>query len=407
MKKRKIKDVATLIVTLFLIFGYITFIKDAYTVTFSGYLSITFFLYILAFSPLLLIPYFIIKLYNKWGRFYFLYMFFIVFYSITFFIFVKTINYREKYHFFDPFLQINPVLNNELLIPKADNEIRILMLGGSTTRCERLPSFQKYSALLERRLSLYYPHKKITVFNAAMDWFTTRHSLIVYTNYYKPFHADVVIIMHAVNDLIRSFTPLNMASNSFKFDYSHFYGPSSYAAFPQKTYPERLMNIIQNFYNTAILNKKDIYVDFDSSSYISANSYKYFYPLLINEIYRDGSLPIIVSEPFIYNNKMSKDEISNLWFAKEYCYNQRDNDYKPFGKHMASSVSLMNAMNYFNKISEKIAEKHHIPFINLEAVMPKNSNFFVDDVHFTGKGSEKAAEFVAGFLIKNKILEKK
>jgi len=407
LKKDRINLIITLILTVFLIIGYLSFIKDTFEITFSSHLSLSFVLYILLFSPLLTLPFFFLKLYNKWGRRYFLYLFFIVFYCITFFVFIKTISFSEKYRFFDPFLQINPVLSSELYTCKADNEIRILMLGGSTTKGDKLPPDLRYPILLKKKLLKKYPDKKINVFNAGMDWFTTRHSLIAYTNFYRSYNADIVIIMHTINDVIRSFTPLMMASDAFKYDYSHFYGPSAYAAFPQKSFPEKLINNIKNFYNQRILNKKDIVTDYNLSAYKSSASYKYFYSTLINEISRDGAIPVIVSEPSIYCKSLSENEKHSLWFAKEFCYNQSENDYKPYGKHIASTVSLMNAMNYFNGISEKIAYKNKIPFLSLDVAIPKNSTYFFDDVHFTEKGADKAAEVVADFLIKNRLIEKK
>ena len=36
---------------------------------------------------------------------------------------------------------------------------------------------------------------------AGMDWYTTKHSLINYVTYYRDWQPDVVVVMHAINDL--------------------------------------------------------------------------------------------------------------------------------------------------------------------------------------------------------------
>ncbi len=324
-----------------------------------------------------------------------------VFYLLSFLLFVVTIATHQKYRIFDPFLQISPVLSTELYTPKAVNEIRILLLGGSTTRNSNVAENKRYDFLLQYKLSEKYPNRKISVFNAGMDWFTSRHSLIAYVNYYQYYHADLVLIMHTINDVVRSFTPLDYAQNFFKYDYSHFYGPAAYAAFPERTYPERLINKLKHFINKKILNKKDFYMDFDTSSYKSIKSYEYFMGALINSIEKNNSKVILLSEASIYNNNLSDKEKSSLWFAEAFCYHQADNNYNKLGRYIASVKSLENALKYFNNKAAQISSEKNIPFIDLASYIPKNSDYFIDDVHFTEKGADLAASVVVEFIIKN------
>lgn len=406
-KLGKISAVFTYIITGILIITFVFFLNETYTNTFSKHFSLGFLIYIFLFLPVIFIPYFTYRLFKKHGKAYIFFVFFIVFYVLTFIVFVKTITYRDKYRFFDPFLQMQPVLNTDLLKTKAENEVRILFLGGSTTRCALLPEEKRYTFLLRNQLQEKFPDKIITVYNAGMDWFTTRHSLITYTNYFKNYKADIVILMHAINDVYRSFTPLNIASECFMPDYSHFYGPSAHAAFPERSYPEKIMNEMMRFFNVTVMRKKDIEVDFDLSVYKSAQSYKYFYSLLIDEICCDSALPIILSEPFIYNDSLTLKEKNILWFAQNFCYNQRENNYKNYCKKIASVKSLNDAMTYYNHIAKEISINKKVPFLDIEKDIPKNTDYFIDDVHFTVKASEKMADIITDFLLEKKLMKKK
>lgn len=389
-------------VTLYVYFLYVTF-----RTTFSGMLTGGFVVYALFFLPVFIMPLLLLQLYRKWGRFYVLYLLLSCFFLFVFFIFIKTISFREKYRYFDPFLQIQPALSKSLYTPKTGNEVRILFLGGSTTRCATLPESERFSELLYGKLLKHYPDIKITVFNAGMDWFTTRHSLTAYTQYYKIFDADIVIMMHAINDVVRSFTPLGLASDVYKYDYSHFYGPSAHAAIPEKAYAEKLIEQADNFYHKNILGITDITVDYDMSAYKSAKSFNYYYTLLLREVRIDGSWAIVMSEPFLYKNNMSESEKSGLWFSKTFCYNQSENNYKPYGRHLASVNSLKDAMHWFNQISKNIAEKEGALFIDVEAMIKKDSLHFTDDVHYTAKASEEVADILFNVLKENKLLNGK
>jgi len=392
------------IITFLLIVIYLLFVLYSFNNTFNHQFSVGFLIYILFFLPVIFLPIILILLIKKWGKFYVLFLIFSVFYIFTFLIFILTIANYQKFRFFDPFLQINPVLSKELLKPKADNETRILLLGGSTTRNIDLPVNKKYELLLQQKLSLAYPEKKISVFNAGMDWFTSRHSLIAYTNYYQHYNADIVLIMHTINDVVRSFTPLDLAQNNFKYDYSHFYGPAARAAFPEKSYPERIINNLKYFVYKYILKQKDTYVDYDTTTYKSALSYRYFLQQLIKNIKSDNSMAVIVTEASIYNEHLSDEEKLTLWFANAFCYHQANNNYNKTGRQLASVKSLENAMNYFNKIAIQLSAKNNIPCIDLASYIPKNKEFLADDVHFTEKGCETAASVVADYIIKNKLI---
>ncbi|OQA00072.1 MAG: hypothetical protein BWY70_00821 [Bacteroidetes bacterium ADurb.Bin408] len=386
---------------------YVYFLTVLFRNTFSGMFTGGFVLYSLFFLPLFVLPLLLLQLYRKWGRFYVLYLLLSCFYLFVFFIFVKTISYREKYRYFDPFLQIRPVLSEVLLVPKAENEVRILFLGGSTTRCSGLPEGARFPTLLAQKLKAYCPEKKITVLNAGMDWFTTRHSLTAYTQYYKPFDADIVVTMHAINDVVRTFTPLNIASDAFRFDYSHFYGPSAHAAMPERTYPEQLLQKIDCFYHVNILGVTDTAIDYDRSCFTSARSFRYYYTLLLRQLIADSVQVIVMSEPFFYKENMTEKEKSLLWFSKEFCYHQSENNYKPYGRRLASIISMGRAMRYFNNIAEVTALNEGALFIDAESLIAPDTLHFTDDVHFTAKASEEIADILFRYFKENNLIERK
>ena len=60
-----------------------------------------------------------------------------------------------------------------------------------------------------------YEQSDIEVFNAGMDWYITKHSLINYVTNLRDAVPDLIVAMHAVNDLYRSFFPPDFTIGSY------------------------------------------------------------------------------------------------------------------------------------------------------------------------------------------------
>jgi hypothetical protein len=64
-------------------------------------------------------------------------------------------------------------------------------------------------------------------------------------------------------------------------------------------------------------------------------------------------------------------------------------------------------MNLFNETARNIAMENEVPFFDLEKVVPKTLDYFLDDVHYTEKGNKIIAEKLSEFVIQTKIIDKK
>lgn len=65
-----------------------------------------------------------------------------------------------------------------------------------------------------------------------MDWWTVEHSMLNYVSYGHKWQPDVAVVMHAVNDLYRSFSPPELAILEYDSRYAHFFGASFNGASP-------------------------------------------------------------------------------------------------------------------------------------------------------------------------------
>ena len=140
--------------------------------------------------------------------------------------------YWTQEHRFDPYLQNPGVVIDDIERPRAGDELRVVALGGSTTESSELPEPERYPARLQGLLSDAYVDRPINVVNAGRDWWTTKHSLIHYVTHVRRWRPDVVTVMHAVNDLYRSFASDGYALGEYTASWGHFYGPAIQGARP-------------------------------------------------------------------------------------------------------------------------------------------------------------------------------
>ena len=287
-------------------------------------------------------------------------------------------------HLFDPFLQTPPSVYH-FETPKDSNTIRVLCLGGSTTHFVDADSMDWYPSILQEFLN-DKNIGKYEVLNAGMDWYTSKHSLINYAAYCRNFDADIVVVMHAINDLYRSFSPPGFAVGKYKSDYSHFYGPSFFGA-----KPESFSQMVYHNFRRIWFGENVEPRDFKLNEYVSQNDFENYLTQLITLIIQDGARPILVSQGHLYKNKMIPESQSKIWMSQAFC---RKNNTFP------NNSSIAKAMDEYNFITKEISEKYQTQFVDADKMLPKDLDYFIDDVHYTTKGSTKLARLIGEEIIK-------
>ena len=321
---------------------------------------------------------------------------------ILYFIFSVHYYYTQK-HLFDPFLQSPSPRFESQSTDKEETVFRILALGGSTTLNSRLPKHKQYPTVVKKVLQEYYPSAEIEVFNAGMDWYTTKHSLINYVTYYTDWKPDLVIVMHAINDLYRSFSPPSYAIGEYNPHWTHYYGPSIHGAnpptFEQHLFRKYLRLIIENWYFDARIKA----IDYPLQKYVSIEAFEKNLKKIVNYVQRDKSNVLLVTQPSLYKETMKDEELRVLRFGKTFCRTPRGF----LRAEYSSAKSLYRAMKAFNKITRKVASTEGAILVDAANHVNKNIKSFIDDVHYTERGAKSLAIVIAEIIIKTGAIEKK
>ena len=331
--------------------------------------------------------------------------------------------YHEAANRFHPFVQLTP--NAEVLdginsdrfrgdpiaIEKPARTLRIFTLGGSTTLGVRNSFESSYPRLLQQRLQRQFPGTKIEVQNAGVDWYTTAHLLSAYQLRVRSFHPDLVIVMIAINDLVRSFAPPWLATGPFRPDYSHYLGPQVAFVGPpvgfQDGYDRSGWMVTRALRHA--LRRDPAPLDFspDSvarlraklretpvSSFKSLDVYRANYELLIRILQDDGVPVLIGTEGSIYRSDLTTDETRVLWFGPVLSAEQ--------GAY-PGTASMLDGMRQFNDAARAIARDRRVPVLDFDAAVPKSLKYFQDDVHLTHEGNDVLARTAAAWIVSNPL----
>ncbi len=316
-----------------------------------------------------------------------------------------------------PFLQIEPRENPEDHINKdlfrgdavdlSADTFRIFTLGGSTTFSLKLPYEETYPKKLETKLRNSYPGTNIQIQNAACDWYSTQHSIIRFLFRVRLYKPDVIIVMHGINDLLRSFAPeaYTRPGDDFQPDYSHYLGALAdigrdadpYFPFQTLILPQKISEL-----KSAVAEKMQPAPPTQGwrpDDEAAAVSYFKSLPIFeknlrtLIEIAKLYSVKVVLlTQPNIYRSDLNPKELESLYFAS---WHMRDKN-----NRYPDVASLEKGMRLYNDVILKVARETNTPAVDLEPAIPKTSGYFFDDVH----PKEPAAEIEAE-LIHNKLIE--
>ncbi len=299
--------------------------------------------------------------------------------------------YARQEHRFDPFLQSPPRPVEAIEAPRPPGVVRIAALGGSTTEGMEGPQVDGYPARLESLLRHTEPGLQIEVLNAGHVWWTTKHSMIYYVTQVRRWRPDVVLVLHAVNDLYRSCSPAAFALGEYRDDWSHFYGPAINGARPPSFLRFVLGTSLRRMYLHWYSRWRIHEVDYPLERYRSLAPFERNLEDLVGLIAADGAVPVLITQPALYRLDLRPEERALIRFGEEFCLTETG----WLTAEYPSVASLRVAMDAFNDTIRRVARENGTRLVDLDAEMPRNLEMLADDVHYTDAGVDFVSARVA------------
>ncbi|MBF0278229.1 MAG: SGNH/GDSL hydrolase family protein [SAR324 cluster bacterium] len=264
---------------------------------------------------------------------------------------------------------------------KEEGEFRIVTIGGSTTYSSRVSdNSHTYPAQIERLLKNQYRCQKIRVINAGVKGYTSFENLINLMFRVLDLNPDLVIVYQATNDVhARLVDPA-----AYRGDNSGY----------RKQWSVPPQSIWDNLVLIRILRRKlGISYPFSIQNFVGASTRQTELQLsqLLEEnppIYFERNLKSMVALSHIHDFQLMLATWAHSPHLKDYAANP---DYqRGFQEH--------------NTITQAIAKKYQLPFLNFAELMPQESQYWHDGRHVNDKGALFKARIFVKFIIEQKLV---
>ncbi len=301
----------------------------------------------------------------------------------------------------------------------ADDRLRILAIGGSTTECLYLDDHETWPWLLQEILNAGASRAKTWVGNAGRSGHNTRNHVLQAEKLLEQYpNIDVLLMMSGVNDLAlrlqrdSGFLPLEYESRHYRQKLFR----RSFAAIPPMVEELALHRRLALWQWVRVVKKRTeqrhdlanvetatgrTYIDRRreraNASEIRAklpdlsaglDEYERNVRAIVDHAARLNVRVVLMTQPAMWRSGLPPELASLLWFgnAGEPLHNARNTYY--------SIDALAEGMAIYNARLLEICTATPATCIDVAAALPGDTSIFYDDVHFNESGARQVAELV-------------
>lgn len=298
---------------------------------------------------------------------------------------------------FDPYLQARPLpidqaKNDQILAQrdKPDRPILVMTLGGSTSI--------QYPTLLLEKLRQRHPDLQFELINLAQNSYSIKHALIRFGTHFDQWKPDIVIGLFGINEMVRSFSAETMAVGPYDDEWSHFFA-FTINAVRLPTLEYLIWDRLQySWYRTFRVHAVETPLD----QFRSLKPYQQHLKRLADLIHHTGAKGLYLTQPTLYKAEASEAEKNLLSIQITQCLTK----HSYWNQEYPSVTSLASAMKAYNQAMAKVATEYGIHLLDLDGAIPKDTNYFSDDCHWTPRGTEQVADLIARELADKGLLKR-
>jgi lysophospholipase L1-like esterase len=289
---------------------------------------------------------------------------------------------------------------DSLRIPKPPGELRIFMVGGSTTECAILDDREAVSRRLQDRLRAALPGVDVRVYGAGKSGDRSWDHVAMTTHRIAHLQPDVVIVFAGINDLMASVEGIDYLLRGDTMPGSRI---GAYQQFRMAASELQLVRLAQAAYHGFDPTEVNTHTEMRRLAQHSRTSplvplpatdptpYEENLRTLVGAIRAQGARPVLMTQASTWN---SDDPRAARWH------------WMTGHPRRYPEPALDSALERFNDRTRSVAVRMGVPVLDLARVLPKRMDYFYDDVHFNPAGADRAAELLAQTLITAGVLSR-
>ena len=141
-------------------------------------------------------------------------------------------------------------------------------------------------------------------------------------------------------------------------------------------------------------------IEIDTTEFSGLKAFERNLNILITLAQEDRTKIILMTQPNIYKDQMTEQEIGTLGMLNGEAVGN--------GKRWTYKTALSGFRQYNDKIRKIASTRVGVYLIDLELIVPKSLEFFTDDVHYNSKTHDLISPFISEELkkiFKNELVE--
>ena len=290
---------------------------------------------------------------------------------------------------------------------KSEGVVRIGVLGASTSENIYVADGNTWPEHLERNLRLELDTDRIEVINMAVSGYTLRNAVRSLRLHGLRFRPDLVIVYSGVNDFVNGLQ--GILGPGYKRDQRFIpYYDREASRVESLLCKSVILDHLNRFvYEVRYHRQKDKYriaaeeylcapdkitVDLDADLTAPARE---AYRDLLRMSRKHGFRIAVARQATLVQSELPPEHAPQMWDLVQWRSGDR---YVAWDTYVAGYAMLRDT-------HEKFARRNGLLFIDAEAGVPKDPEYFIDHVHFTPKGTERVGSVIAKGLLESGALQ--
>jgi len=326
----------------------------------------------------------------------------------------RYLGYYPAPNFQDGGIEHNPLgyRGKEIVLPKPDNEFRIVCMGGSTTYDDSLDYCQTYPALLEDQLR--EEGYNVTIVNAGVDAWASYEILIALAFRVSYLDADMIVLYSGLNDFA---SRIVWPPEAYKGDNS-----GTRPAFPSFLdagiweHSTLLRIILVSWGGAEPISS--LFLTWDSSS--SSNHFFDFIYQIRAGTYPSGVFAqaplrqILEQNPPLYFSRnlehivaIARERNMGVILATFAYANTAKGLKRSFGideRRADVAKDVMWGIEQMNGVIRRVAAKTDADLFDFAKVFPNDLDYYFDGVHNNERGAALKAQLFARFICESHVI---
>lgn len=293
---------------------------------------------------------------------------------------------------------------DSLVMPKPANELRVFMVGGSTTESLYLDDRQAVTQVLQDRLGTMVSGKQVKVYGAGKSGAKSYDHIEMITHRLVHLEPDKLIVFAGINDLRAAMHGRN-----------YFMLPPPLGAPGTEWTLKPLVRLTLTEFQLG----RRLFSLLKPSDYRDAVEQITLRSNFRQSVRMREALPLSVNAPRIDIAPYRRNLISLVGIARSHgielvfmtqatTWNSRVDSaignwhWMTGGPDSAyHEAALDQAMEAYNNAVREVAAQFDVPLFDLARKLPKSGEYFYDDVHFNPRGADTVGALLASFLSRN------